>query len=102
VRSSQVTPAVSWRAAFLNGPLAGPEHDRRFASAAVHERLWLAQVPDADRRVGAEVWSVVGTLPGSGRPIEEWPEQVEYELDAELSQLDPPAGEGFAVFRLVA
>lgn len=91
---------MSWRVAFLDGPLAGPDHDRRFASAGVHERLWLAQVPDEDGRVGPEVWSVVGTLPGSGRPAEEWPGQVEYVLDAELSQLEPLAGESFAVFRL--
>jgi hypothetical protein len=91
---------VSWRASFLDGPLAGPEHDRRFAAAAVHRRLWLARVPDEDGRVGPEVWSVVGTLPGGGRPAEAWPDQVEYVLDPDLSETDPPQGGAFAVFRL--
>jgi hypothetical protein len=91
---------VSWRACFLDGPLAGAEHDRRFAAAEVHHRLWLAQIPDEDGRLGPEVWSLVGSLPGTGAPGEDWPAQVEYVLDPDLSDLDPPAGDGFAVFRV--
>jgi hypothetical protein len=92
---------MSWRACFLDGPLAGPEHDRRFAAAGILARVWLARVPDdADGRVGPEVWSVVGSLPGAGPPEDPWPDQVEYVLDPELSDLEPPTGDGFAVFRL--
>jgi hypothetical protein len=97
-----IAGGVSWRACFLDGPAAGPEHDRRFAATRVHRRLWLAQVPDEDGRIAPEAWSVVGSLPGAGPPAEPWPGQVEYALDPDLSDLDPPSdGDGFAVFRLV-
>jgi hypothetical protein len=93
---------MSWRACFFDGPLAAPEHDRRFATAQIHHRVWLAQVPDDDGRIGSDVWSLVGSLPGSGPPVKPWPGQVEYVLDPALSDLDPPTGERFVVFRLVA
>ncbi|HEU0316819.1 MAG TPA: hypothetical protein VFR49_05785 [Solirubrobacteraceae bacterium] len=94
---------MSWRAYFLDGPAAGPEHDRRFAATRVHRRLWLAQVPDEDGRIAPEAWSVVGSLPGAGPPAEPWPGQVEYALDPDLSDLEAEGhgGDGFAVFRLV-
>lgn len=87
---------MSWRACFLDGPLAGADHDRMFAAPQVADRLWLAQVPDEGGRLGPGVWSVVGSLPGGGEPWEVWPEQVEYVRDPDLSD----AGAGFAVFRL--
>ena len=92
---------MSWRACFLDGPLAGGEHDRRFAAPEISERLWLAQVPDDEGRIGSLVWSVVGRVPGGRPPSEDWPGMVEYVLDPELSDPGgPSAVEAFAVFRL--
>ena len=94
---------MSWRACFLDGPLAGREHDRRFAAPEISERLWLAQVPDDDGRLGSLVWSVVGRVPGGRPPAGDWPGMVEYVLDPELSETRPqPPADAFAVFRLAA
>lgn len=86
---------MSWRAVFLDGPLAGPNHDRTFAAADPCDRLWLARVPEDDGRVGPDTWSVVGSVPGTGRPADWWPGQVEYARDTVLSDA------ACAVFRFV-
>lgn len=87
---------MSWRALFVDGPMAGPEHDRVFLGAWQRE-LYFIPHPDV-----GDGWILIGT--DHFRAIPDWPEQIHYVRNEERSQLLPncPPGEdeGWAVFEL--
>ena len=87
---------MTWRGVFIDGPLAGPDHDRMFMGSWQSE-LYLMPMDDV-----GDGWVLVGTdhIP----PDVAWPGQVHYVRNDDRSQLlsDIPAGEdeGWAIFEV--
>lgn len=82
---------MSWRAVFVDGPLAGVEHDRLFMGSWRSELYFTHLTP-----VG---WVLVGT----DQFNDHWPGQVHYVRNDERSSLiaaPPGEDEGFAIFQI--
>lgn len=83
---------MSWRAVFIDGPLAGEEHTDRLFFGAWQRELRFAPIPDTG-------WILVGTDAFD----DHWPGQVTYVRNDERSSLipcQPGEDEGFAIYEI--
>lgn len=87
---------MSWRAVFVDGPLAGVDHDRMFMGG------WQRELRFMPSPVGSnDGWLLVGTEAFD----DHWPGQITYvrnDARSSLIECEPGDDEGFAIYELRA
>ena len=86
---------MSWRAVFVNGPLAGKDHDRLFMGAWQRELRFTPDPTDTQ----PDGWILVGLESFD----DHWPNQITYvrnDARSSLIKAEPGGDDGFAIYEL--